>query len=201
MHLLVYLHLVGASLRKSLIFAPPSEGLPVNGPNSSPSVIHRHSAVDRLLAIAPMLPHNRAHGSAVSPLRDCLGRFCAAPVGQERGLSLTSITEQIAADYRLSPSTVWGWYRRWKRGGLAALAQKQRADLGRSNRLFKRPYFKGAIRLMLDMGDSPFFIWKNLRTSYGHNAPSYGVVLSYARGRYFPDGESPAGAESTARHE
>ena len=114
---------------------------------------------------------------------------------------MNAIAEQIAADHELSLSTVWGWYSRWKRGGFAALAQKRRTDIGRSNRLLKKPYFKGAIRLMLDMGYSPFFIWKNLRPSYGHNAPSYGVVLNYARGRYFPDGESPAGAESTARHE
>ena len=201
MHLLVYLYAVDATLRESRNVAPSAGGVSVKGQSTSPSVRHRHSAVDRLLAISAMLPHNRAHGSAVSPSRDCLGHFCAAPVGQERRLSLTSITEQIAADYRVSVSTVWGWYRRWKRGGFAALAQKQRADLGRSSRLFKRPYFKGAIRLMLDMGYSPFFIWKNLRTSYGHNAPSYGVVLNYARGRYFPDGESPAGAESTARHQ
>lgn len=173
----------------------------MKGQSTSPSVRHRHSAVDRLLAISAMLPHNRAHGNAVSPSRDCLGHFCAAPVGQERRLFLSSITEQIAADYKVSVSSIWVWYRRWKRGGFAALAQKQRADLGRSNLLFKKPHFKGAIRLMLDMGDSPFFIWKNLRTSYGHNAPSYGVVLNHAKGRYSPDGESPARAESTARHE
>ena len=172
----------------------------MKGQSTSPTVRHRHSAVDRLLAIAPMLPHNRAHGSAVTRWKDGLGRFCAAPVGQEHRLSLNAITEQIAADHGVSLSTVWGWYRRWKRGGFAALVQKQRADRGRSNRLFKKPYFKRAIRLMLDMGVSPFFVWKVLR-SYGHNAPCYAVILNYARGRYFPDGESPARTESTVSHE
>jgi hypothetical protein len=173
----------------------------VKGLSTSPSVRHRHSAVQRLLAISAMLPHNSEHGSAVPPTRDCLGRFCAAPVGQERRLSLTSITEQIAADHAVSVSSIWGWYRRWKQGGSAALANKQRADIGRSSRLFNKPWFKGTIRKMLALGDSPFFIYKALRTNHGPDAPSYSVVLNYARGRYFPDGESLARAESTGRHE
>jgi hypothetical protein len=194
---------VEASLRKSRIAAPPAGGVSVKGQSTSPSVRHRHSAVDRLLAISAMLPHNRAHGNAVSPSRDCLGHFCAAPVGQERRLSLNAIAAQIAADHGVSPSSVWHWYCCWKRGGSAALANKQRTDLGRSNRLLKQPYFQGVIRLMLDMGDSPFFIFKALRNSFGHDAPSYGVVNNYARGCYSLAGQSTSqsATESTARHE
>jgi hypothetical protein len=174
----------------------------VKGQSTSPSVRHRHSAVDRLLAIAPMLPHNRAHGSAGSPARGCLGRFCVARMSPEQRPSLDQIARQSAAAYKVSSGTIWNWYRLYRLYGFAGLAQKRRTDIGRSNSLFKKPWFKGAIVIMLSMGDSPFFIWKNLRTSYGHNAPSYGVVLNYARGRYSsPEGESPARAESTARHE
>jgi hypothetical protein len=173
----------------------------VKARTSPTAVRHRHSAVDRLLAIAPMLPHNRAHGSAVSPSRDCIGRFCAAPVGQERRRSMNAIVERIVADHGVSPSSVWNWYRCWKRGGYVALADKQRADFGRSNRFFKQPYFKGTICTMLVRGHSPFSIWKALRNRCGPDVPSYSVVLNYAKGRYSPDGESPARAESMARHE
>ena len=141
----------------------------------------QYSAEQRLMAIAPMLVHNRKRESAASPSRrrDRLGRFTGAAYG---------IAKQIAAEHRISINTVWNWYCLHQRFGFRALARKKRLDAGRSTFLHHHPKLRPAIDARLSNGLSPFGAWKSLRRACGSDAPCYDVVLNYARRRYRPDG-------------
>jgi hypothetical protein len=160
----------------------------------------KRGAADRLMAIAGMFLHNREVATSQSPRPgDCLGRFSAGGVAQGQRPSLVSIAKQIAVENRIAESTVWKWYCRFIKGGYTALGRRLRADTGRSALLHKRPELLRAIDVRLSAGMSPLAVWKSLRWACGLAAPSYEVVLNYARGRYRPEGESSAGGRPESR--
>ena len=95
-------------------------------------------------------------------------------------------------------STVWNWRRQYSLGGIAALDRKRRADRGRAVFFDRNPELLPMIDVRLSAGMSPMAAWKSLRWVRGIHAPSYNVVLRYARGGYLFEGKSPAHSESAA---
>ncbi len=126
----------------------------------------RFTAVEKLIAIANMLDHNRVYAR-----------------GYKLRPPLQQIAAEIAAQHGRSVSTIWLWYCKYKKGGLAALSHP-RSDAGRSRYLRKRPDVEQMIRARIVPGLSPFSIWNSLRLVLGREAPSYRVVLLYVRGHY-----------------
>ena len=159
----------------------------------------QYSPEQRLLAIAPMLSHNRQHESAAQAFRgrDRPGRFSAVGVAVGQRPSLVCIAQQIAAEYKVGETTVWRWYCRYRRGGYRALVRKRRVDIGRSSFLWRHPHWKRVIAARLSAGQNPFALAQDLSHLFGSGAPKYGIILKYANHRYSVDGE-PASRESAA---
>ena len=125
----------------------------------------RFTAAGRLLAIAPMLEHNRLYAR-----------------GYKMRPSLEQIVKGIAAEQGVSRTTIWNWYRRFQKGGYNALANAPRRDAGRSRYLAAHPEIEPMIRARMGHGRSPFFIWRSLGSVLSSDAlPSYKVVLRYVR--------------------
>ncbi len=135
-------------------------------PRKPGSPHRRFTAVEKLLAIAPMLEHNRLYARGYK-LRPPLQR----------------IAEEISAQHGVCIASVWRWYCKYKRGGYAALSHP-RSDAGRSRYLRKRPEVEQMIRARIAPGRSTFSIWNYLRLVLGREAPSYKVVLLYVKGHY-----------------
>ncbi|MDP9263463.1 MAG: DDE-type integrase/transposase/recombinase [Acidobacteriota bacterium] len=53
--------------------------------------------------------------------------------------NLTSLAEYVAEQHHLSPRTLWKWYSRYRKFGYAGLADRPRADKGRSRFLAAHP--------------------------------------------------------------
>jgi hypothetical protein len=158
----------------------------------------RYSPEQRLLAIAPMLSHNRRRESAAQAFRegDRLGRFSVGAAQGQRP-SLGCIAKQLAAEHKVSCGTIWRWYCLYQRGGYSALVRKRRVDIGRSSFLWRHPRWKRVIGARLSAGQNPFALAQDLGRLFGSGAPKYGVILKYANHRYSVDGE-PASRESAA---
>ena len=156
----------------------------------------RYSPEQRLLAIAPMLSHNRRRESAAQAFRegDRLGRFSVGAAQGQRP-SLGCIAKQLAAEHKVSYSTIWRWYCRYQRGGYRALVRKRRVNIGRSSFLWRHPRWRRVIAARLSAGQSPFALAQDLARLFGSGAPKYGIILKYANHRYSVDGE-PASRES-----
>ncbi len=124
----------------------------------------RFTAVDRLMAIAPMLEHNRLYAR----------RYKMRP-------PLTQIASQVAAEQGVCSSTIWRWYRKFKKGGYAALAHTRR-DRGRSRYMDQHPEVERMVRGRVAAGRSAFFVWRTLGTSLGPDEmPSYTTVRMHLK--------------------
>jgi hypothetical protein len=141
----------------------------------------QYSPEQKLLAIAPMLSHNRQHESAA----------------QGRGPSHPLIAKQIAAEYKVAIKSVWNWYGLYRRGGYAALARRRRADFGRFAYFLKWPNLECVVRASLAAGSTAFSLAKTLRALFGSDAPSYEVLLRYARHQHI-SASSAQGATGSA---
>jgi hypothetical protein len=156
----------------------------------------QYSPEQRLLAIAPLLSHNRRRESASPAFRDRLGRFSVG-AAQGQGPSLLCIAKQLAAEHKVSYGTIWRWYCRYQRGGYGALVRKRRVDIGRSSFLWRHPHWKRVIAARLSAGQNPLALAQDLGRLFGSGAPKYGIILKYANHRYSVDGE-PTSRESAA---
>lgn len=119
----------------------------------------RLTAIEKLIAIAPLYENRKP------------------------GHSLRQTVDRVAAQLGVGRSTIWNWYRRARSRGLAGLTPPIRSDKGRSSFIAKRPEI-GMICARMSGDRCAFSIWKLLCLVFAGEAPSYGVVLRYVKGRY-----------------
>jgi hypothetical protein len=127
------------------------------------------------MTIAQLLPHNHR--------------------GHEN--SLGALEQRIASEEGVSAMSLRRWRSLYERNGYAGLLRKPRADLGRSAVLHRHPELRQMIDVRLAYGLSPKGVWKSLLWIRGLHAPSYDVVLAYARGRYSLAGQSSSARSAT----
>ncbi|MGB9105974.1 MAG: helix-turn-helix domain-containing protein [Terriglobales bacterium] len=127
------------------------------------------TAPERLVAILPLLEFFRQSRAG------CTVTIVLSDGSKPR--TSKDVVADIAAQHRISPSTICKWYSRFQRGCYAALANRRRCDAY----FTERPDAAELLARLLSKKYSAQEIYETLRRAVPAPAPCYVTVAGYCR--------------------
>jgi transposase InsO family protein len=155
-------------------------------PGSLPLFEQAESPAARVVLPEHLESQARERYNAIAHLID----YCSRTNGSRPSLTLggkkirntNDLAAHLAATHKVCESTIWGWYRKFKKGGFNALPDNTRSDAGKSRFFLEHPKAAAFAQVKyLKEGLSFQLVWEALRRDWTKlenkgDPPSYSAV-------------------------